>query len=452
MAEFRLKKGYNIPLAGSAKKELDQAPAPSRVALLPGEFRGIKPKLSVKEGDVVQVGSQIFTDKKSMDIRFVSPVSGTVSAINRGERRMLTEIVIENDQKSDTVKIGDWSAEDLTKMNRSEVKNALLKGGLWPFILQRPFSVVANPEEVPRDIFISGFDSAPLAAKIGFLLKDRLADFQNGIDMLAKLTDGQIFLSIPKADSFFKDVKGTEMNVFSGPHPAGNVGVQIHHIKAIKRGEMVWQINAAAVALIGQFFNTGVFPSERIIALAGSSVKNPKYIKTTAGAPLAELIAQENLAAGEIRFISGNVLTGRKTSYRSYLGFYDSLITVLPEGKEKRSLLGYFLPGFKTESYSHTFLSSLVPGKKEYALDTLLKGGPRAFVMSASDYEKVMPMDILPVQLAKSILSEDIEEMEGLGILELDEEDIALCSYICLSKTDFGKILRDGLDLIQKEG
>jgi len=452
MAEIRLKKGYDIPLAGSAKKELENAAAPSKVALLPGEFRGIKPKLNVKEGDVVQVGSTLFSDKQYSDVCFVSPVSGTISAINRGERRKLTEIVVENDQKSDAVKIGDWSKDTLTKMERSEVKQALLGGGLWPFILQRPFSVIANPDEVPRDIFISGFDTAPLAAKFGFLLKDRLADFQLGINMLAKMTDGQVFLSIPKSESFFRDIKGVEMNVFSGPHPAGNVGVQMHHIKALNRGEMVWQINAEAVALIGKFFNTGTFPTERIFALAGSSVKDPKYIKATAGAPLADLIPESNLSDGELRFILGNVLTGRKTNLNSYLGFYDTLITVIPEGKEKRKLLGYFLPGFKTESFSKTFFSSLLPGKKEYALDTLIKGGPRAFVMSASDYEEVVPMDILPVQLTKSILSEDIEEMEGLGILELDEEDVALCSYICLSKTDFGKILRDGLDMIQKEG
>ena len=452
MAEIRLKKGYNIPLAGSAKKELENATEPSKVGLLPGEFRGIKPKLSVKEGDAVQVGSPLFTDKQYADICFVSPVSGTVSAINRGERRKLTEIIVESDKKSDAIKIGDWSKDALSKMDRSDVKQALLKGGLWPFILQRPFSVIANPDETPRDIFISGFDTAPLAAKIGFLLKDRLDDFQLGIDMLAKMTDGQVFLSIPKEDSVFRDIKGVEVNVFSGPHPAGNVGVQIHHIKALKRGELVWQIKADAVAHIGKFFSTGTFPTERIFALAGSTVKDPKYIKTTAGTPLADLIPKSNLSEGELRFISGNVLTGRKTSLNSYLGFYDTLITVLPEGKKSRKLLGYFLPGIKTESFSKTFFSSLVPGKKEYALDTLIKGGPRAFVMSASDYEKVMPMDILPVQLAKSILAEDIDEMEGLGILELDEEDVALCSYMCLSKTDFGKILRDGLDQIQKEG
>lgn len=452
MAEIRLKKGYNIPLAGTAKKELEIAATPAKVALLPYEFRGIKPKLSVKEGDTVQVGSPLFMDKQNPDIRFVSPVSGRVCAINRGERRKLAEIVVENDQKSDALKIGDWPKGALAKMSVSEIKQALLTGGLWPYIQQRPFSVIANPEESPRDIFISGFDTAPLAAKIGFLLKDRLADFQLGIDMLSKLTEGKVFLSIPKADSFFKEVKGAEINVFSGPHPAGNVGVQMHHIKSLNRGEMVWQIDAVAVALIGRFFCTGEFPTERIVALAGSSLREPKYIKTTAAAPLADLIPESNLAEGEVRFISGNVLTGRKTHSNSYLGFYDTLITALPEGEEHRKILGYFRPGFKTESFSKTFFSALMPGKKEYALNTLLKGGPRAFVMSASDYEKVIPMDILPTQLVKSILTEDIEEMEGLGILELDEEDVALCSYICLSKTDFGKILRDGLDLIQKEG
>ncbi len=452
MAEYKLKRGYDIPLAGAAEKTLESAAVPDKVALLPNEFRGIKPRLMVKEGDLVKIGTPLFTDKQNPDIRFVSPVSGRVGAVNRGERRMLMEIIVENDKKGDTEKIGDWSEEAVKKMQRGELIRHLLAGGLWPFIIQRPFGIIANPEERPRDIFISAFDTAPLAAKTGFLLKEKMDDFQRGIDALVKLTEGKVYLSLPKKDSLFAGIQGVEKNVFNGPHPAGNVGVQMHHIKPLNRGEIVWQVRPEAVALIGEFFRTGCFPTERIVAVAGSSLKERKYFKTITGAPFITLIPQENIIDRSIRLISGNVLTGRTTRCGSYIGFYDTLITVIPEGETKRKLLGYFRPGFKTESFSKTFMSALIPTKKEYTLDTRLKGGVRAFVMSPTDYQKVLPMDIMPVQLAKSILAKDIEEMEGLGILELDEEDLALCSYICLSKTDFGKILRDGLNMIQKEG
>ena len=452
MAEYKLKRGYDIPLAGAAEKILETVAAPEKAALLPQEFRGIKPRLIVKEGDLVKIGTPLFTDKVNPDIRFVSPVSGKVEAVNRGERRMLMEIIVTNDKKDESEKIGDWAEDAVEKMQRDELVGHLLAGGLWPFIIQRPFGIIANPQDIPRDIFISAFDTAPLAAKPGFLLKEKMDDFQRGIDALKKLTEGSVYLSLPKADSLFADIQGVEKNVFSGPHPAGNTGVQIHHIKPLNRGEIVWQIKPEAAALIGAFFRTGIFPTERIVATAGSSLKERKYYKVRAGAPLNALIKQDNIIDENIRLISGNVLTGRTTRCGSFIGFYDTLISVIPEGETKRKLLGYFRPGFKTESFSKTFLSSFIPTKKDYALDTRLKGGVRAFVMSATDYQKVLPMDIMPVQLAKSILAEDIEEMEGLGILELDEEDIALCSYICLSKTDFGKILRDGLNMIQKEG
>ena len=452
MAEFKLKRGFNIPLAGTAEKVLQDTAVPDTVAILPQEFRGVKPRLLVKEGDPVKIGSPLFTDKQNPEICFVAPVSGKVTAINRGERRKLMEIVVENDKNEQAEKLEGWSADAVDKMDREALTKALLSGGMWPYIIQRPFSVIASPSETPRDIFISGFDTSPLAAKVGFLVKEKMEAFQSGIQVLQKLTDGKVHLSVPKSDSVFDKVQGVEKHVFSGPHPAGNVGVQIHHINPLKRGEMVWQVKPEAVALIGEFFKLGHFPNQRIVAVAGTSLKEQKYFKTTVGAPLISLIPEENIVDHEVRFIAGNVLAGRTSNYKSYVGMYDSLITVIPEGEKKRKLLGYSLPGFKTLSYSRTFFASLIPGKRTYEQDTLLKGGKRAFVMSSTDYQNVVPMDILPVQLAKSILSEDIVEMEGLGILELEEEDLALCSYICLSKTDFGELLRSGLDLIQKEG
>lgn len=457
MAEFRLKRGYNVPLAGAADKQVTVVDAPDTVALLPHEFRGIKPRLAVKEGDAVKIGTTLFTDKAHSEIAFVAPVSGKVVAINRGERRKLLEIVVENDHKDETERVGNWSAQELENMKREEIVTHLLASGLWAHLIQRPFIQVANPQDMPRDIFISGFSTAPLAAEVGFLLQDEQEYFQLGVQMLSRLTEGAVHLSADgkhnTSPDWFSQIQGVQLHRFSGPHPAGNVGVQIHHIKPLNSGELVWQVKPEAVALMGRFFKTGTFPTERIVALAGTGVTNRRYFKVRAGAAFSSFINDDMLESGALRFISGDVLTGWTTKRDGFVSFYDALISVIPEAKKERKFLGYFRPGFKTPSFSKTFLSSFLrPGKSDYEMDTGLKGGHRAFVMSASDYEKVVPMNILPVPLAKSILAKDIEEMEGLGILELAEEDLALCSYICLSKTDFGQILRDGLDMIQKEG
>jgi len=457
MADFKLKRGYNIPLAGAALKQLTVIDAPDKVALLPDEFRGIKPRLTVKEGDKVKIGTALFTDKTHPEIQFVSSVSGKVVAINRGERRRLQEIVVENDSSGESETIGSWSPGELEKMDRAAVIQNLLASGLWPHLIQRPFIEVASPDDVPRDIFISGFNSGPLAADVGFLLREEQETFQLGLNMLSRLTDGAIHLSMDSKNNgspqWFNQLSGIQLHRFSGPHPAGNVGVQIHHIKALKLGEKVWQIKPEAVALIGRFFSSGVYPTERIIAVAGSAIKERSYFKVTSGSSYTHFIKTEAVDQGAVRYISGDVLTGRSTNANGFVSYYDALISIIPEAKKKRRLLGYFRPGLDTPSFSKTFLSSfLKPGKMDYELDTGLKGGLRAFVMSATEYEKVLPMNILPVPLMKSILAQDVEEMEALGILELSEEDLALCSYICLSKTDFGEILQAGLDLIQKEG
>ena len=456
MAEFKFKKGYDIPIVGEPEEKMQQVPAPKKVAVLPQEFRGIKPKLLVREGDAVKRGTPVIADKQKMEIVLVAPVSGVVTEINRGERRMLLEVVIESDGKDEPEVKGPWSAEAIAKMSREEVVSALLGSGLWPYIIQRPFLKIADPEDVPRDIFISGMTTAPLGADPNFMLQGEEEFFQTGLDVLRKLTDGKIYLSLDgngrKIAPAFEQAQGVEKNTFSGPHPAGNVGVHIHHIKPVRLGEKVWQIQPYAVALIGRFFKEGSYPNQRVVAVVGSSLKERSYFKAVTGTPISVLIPESNIVDPEVRFISGDVLTGRKTALRSCLSYYDHQITVIPEGKKERKLLGYFRPGLNQVSISRTFLSRWLYGnRKKFVMDTLANGAPRAFVMSDSDYEKVMPMDILPVPLAKSILAGDIEEMEGLGILELAEEDVALCSYICLSKTDFGNLLRQGLDLIERE-
>ncbi len=456
MAEFRLKKGFDLRIAGKPEEVLAETPAPQRIALKPHEFLGIKAKIDVKAGDAVKRGTPLFHCKVNHDIKFVSPISGTVKDIVRGERRMVLCVVVENDNKNETEPAGSWTADDAAKMDREQLIANMLKGGVWPYIIQRPFGKIAKPADMPRDIFISGMNTAPLAADPNFLLQGEEENFQFGLDVLKKLTDGKVYLSLDgngkKTAPAFEKASGVEKNTFKGKHPAGNVGVHIHHIKPLGRGELVWQVDAFGVANIGKFFKTGVFPAERIIAAAGSSLKERKYFKTILGAPIADIIPAENIIDKDYRVIIGNVLTGRKTYTEGFVSFYRNTITVIPEGKKARKLLGYFRPGFGVTSFSKTFASSFLSSKsKEYEIDTLINGGKRAFVMSASDYEQVVPMDILPVPLMKAIMVEDIEEMEGLGILELIEEDVALCSYMDLSKHDFGKILRDGLYVIERE-
>ena len=456
MAEFHLKKGYDLKIAGKADERLEELPAPKKAAIMPPEFTGLKPKLIVKIGDEVKQGTPLFVDKGNEACKFVAPLSGKVTEINRGERRKLLSVVVESDGKNEVAPVGAWSVDQVSKMERAEISAHLQDSGLWPYLISRPFGKIADPNHPPRDIFISAMDTAPLAADPNFLLEGEEENFQSGLDVLQKLTDGKVYLSVDgnraKIAPAFERATGVEKNTFYGKHPAGNVGVQIHHIKALGRGEHVWQVAPYAVALIGQFFKTGLYPAQRVVAVAGSSLKDRKYFKTIVGAPLATLIPEHNIMDDEVRFITGNPLTGNLSNAAGYVSFYQPSISVIPEGKKERKLLGYFLPGFKTMSMSRTFMSRWLPARKEgYAVDTLANGASRAFVMSASDYQRVMPMDILPVQLMKSIMAQDIAEMEGLGILELLEEDVALCSYMDLSKTDFGDLLRQGLDLMEKE-
>jgi len=427
--------------------------SPNKVALQPHEFRGLKVKLEVEVGTVLKKGTPLFHSKDNEDIKFVSPMSGKVIEINRGERRRLEEVVVENDKKNDSVTFNAITEKDLPATKKESIIKSMLQGGMWPVIRQRPFSKIANAQDEPRDIFISGMDTSPLAADVNFILQGLETEFQHGLDILKKLTNGAVYLSVngnSESCPALKNASGVEKNSFSGVHPAGNVGVQIHHIKPIKHKDIVWVVQPYDVAMIGKFFLTGSFPAERIVAVAGQALNETVYFKTILGAAISELIPASNVNHPEVRYITGNILTGRKILSKGYAGFYDSLISVIPEGSKDRRLIGWYRPGFNLRSHSRSFLSTWV-NRTENNVDTLLNGGDRAFVMSG-DYEKVLPMDIYPVFLIKSILADDITEMEGLGILELDEEDVALCSYICPSKYDFGGIVRQGLDLIEKEG
>jgi Na+-transporting NADH:ubiquinone oxidoreductase subunit A len=444
---FKLKRGLDIRLKGAAEATIANASAPATVALKPTDFFGLTPKLSVKVDAQVKAGDALFFDKYNPEIFFTSPVSGTVKAINRGERRRILEVVVEADGKNE---FASFAKADPAKLSKEEIVGQLLNSGLWPFIKQRPYGTLAKPSDQPKNIFISGFDSSPLAPDYEFIFKNDISSIQTGINALTKLTEGNVYLGLPGnvSNSIFSNLKNVETNTFAGPHPAGNVGIQIHKVAPINKGEVVWTISIQALVYIGRLFETGQVDLTKTIALSGSEVKAPQYYTTIHGVEIASVLNGKTKQETPERIISGNVLTGTKVDADSYLGFFDQQITVIPEG-EHYEFMGWAAPGFDKYSASKTFFSSLFP-KKEYVLDANMNGAERAFVVSGQ-YEKFLPMDILPVYLLKAILANDIDKMEQLGIYEVIEEDLALCEYACTSKINVQDILRKGIDTMVKE-
>lgn len=444
---IKIRRGLDIKLKGRADKIFTKAPRSRTYAVKPVDFHALTPKIVAKPCEEVKAGSVIFYDKYRPEIKYTSPVSGIVKTIERGERRRIVSVVIEADGKdtAETFRKGDPAA-----MSREEVVENLLESGLWPVIMQRPYGVVAFPSDVPKAIFISGFDTAPLAPDYDFIMKDMEKEFQAGIDVLRSLTDGKVHLGLDArypAAKAYTGAKNVERHYFSGPHPAGNVGIQIHKIAPINKGEKVWTVKPQDVVTIGRLFMTGQYDPSMIVSLSGSEVKKPLYYKLIRGAEVSS-ITQDNILGDNVRIISGNVLTGKKISEDGHIGFSDAQVTVIPEG-DYYEMFGWMMPGLKKFSVSRTFLSWLMPGK-EYRLDTNLHGGERAFVMTG-EYEKVLPMDIYPVALLKAIIVEDIDKMEQLGIYEVIEEDLALCEFVCTSKTPVQSILRGGLKMLRKE-
>lgn len=445
---IKIKKGLDIKLVGAAEKEIAKIPRSKFYAVKPTDFPGLTPKVTAKPGMEVKAGTPLFYDKYNPEIVFTSPVSGKLSTVNRGERRRILEFVIETNDKNEYEAFKKGKPEDLSK---EEIKENILKSGCWPFIRQRPFAVIANKDETPRDIFITSFDSAPLAANLDFIVKDDFGSFQTGVNALSKLTDGKVYLGIKAGElsTPFTNTANVEKVEFSGPHPAGNVGVQINKIKPVNKGEIVWTLSAADVIIIGKLFETGKFDASRTFALAGSEVKNPKYYKALIGTPVSDII-KDNLKTtdGDIRIISGNVLTGEKVTERNYLGFYDNVITVIPEGN-KGEFLGWGMPGFGKFSVSKTFFSWL-NSKKERVINTKLHGAERPYIVTG-EMEKVFPMNIFPMQLLKAVHIKDLDLMEELGIYEVAEEDFALCEVINTSKIEIQKNLREGFEFAIKE-
>ena len=444
---IRIKKGLDIQLKGKADKIYMRADRASSYAVKPTDFHGIRPKLLVKPGDKVKVGTALFFDKYEPEVKFTSPVAGKVSTINRGERRRILEVVIEPDSKDS---YEEFKVSEPGKMKRDQIIHVLKESGIWPSIKQRPYGLIADSSSAPKSIFISGFDSSPLAPDIDFIVKDFQEEFQKGVDVIGHLTDGKVHLTTNAdypACKTYSEARGVVHHKIQGPHPAGNPGIQIHHIDPVLKGQYVWYVGPMDVIRIGKLFLDGKVDNSSIVALTGSEVKKPVYYKMLRGAGV-ESILKGNCKEGNNRIISGNPLTGEALSKVGHIGYYDHQVTVIPEG-DHYEFFGWAAPGFNKFSMSRTFFSWLQPNR-EYRLDTNFNGGHRAFVMTG-EYEKVLPMDIFPVQLLKSILVEDIDMMEKLGIFEVAEEDLALCEFVCTSKTEVQQILRQGLDLMKKE-
>ncbi len=447
---IKIKQGLDINLKGKAERASVDLTSIKRYAVKPTDFRNITPKVLAKENSEVKAGTALFFDKYNPEVMFTSPVSGKIVAINRGEKRKILEFVIETDGSGKNA-YENFTKGEAKELSREQIKENMLKSGCWTSIKQRPFGVIPKPEQTPRDIFITTFDSSPLAPEYDFMVRDEFETFQSGVDILRKLTDGKVYVGVQAAgmSNPFKNTANVEIYEFGGPHPAGNVGVQINKIKPINKGEVVWTLRVPDVLIIGRLFKKGVYDAAKLIALTGSGVKAPKYYKIFAGANIGELL-KDKLEKSEqtLRIISGNVLTGEKTEETSGIGYYDCSVTVIPEGNNSE-FLGWGTLGQGKFSVSRTFGHWLNP-KKEINITTKLHGGHRPFI-ATGEMEKVFPFNIYPMQLIKAVIIRDIELMEELGIYEVIEEDFALCEVINSSKIEIQRELSEGFDYMMKE-
>lgn len=444
---IKLRKGLDINLKGKAAEKYVTVKESGFYALVPDDFQGITPKVVVKEQESVKAGSPLFVDKNCPELKFVSPVSGTVVRVERGARRKVMSIVVEASATQDSV---DFGRKDVAALDAASIKAAILESGLFAFVRQRPYDVIASPQDTPKAIFVSAFDSNPLAPNFEFVLKGEEQNFQAGLDALAKLAKTYLNIHISQKAEALKSAKNVVVTAFEGPNPAGNVGVQINHISPISKGEIVWTIDPQAVIFIGRLFNTGKVDLTRSVAVTGSEVKEPAYCKLKVGAMLAPIFAETvNQGERHLRYISGNVLTGKQVLSDGFLGAFHSQLTVIPEGDDKHEMFGWIMPRLNEYSVSRSYFSWLM-GKKAYAPDARLKGGERHMIMSG-EYDKVFPMDILPEFLVKAIIAGDIDRMEALGIYEVAPEDFAVCEFVCSSKMELQRIVREGLDTLRAE-
>jgi len=457
MAKIRIKKGLDLPISGSPKQEISEGKQVSTVAVLGPDYVGLKPTMSVQVGDVVKEGQLLFTDKKTPGVQYTSPGSGKVAAVNRGEKRAFLSVVIEIDGESDGSSDGNnaeqfkrWDVKQLDGLTPEQVKENLVMSGLWTALRARPFSKVPPPESMPHSIFVTAMDSNPLSARADLIIAERVDDFTNGLKVLVQLSPRGVFLcKAPQTQIPGSELPGVETNEFVGPHPAGLPGTHIHFLDPAGRNKSVWYINYQDVMAIGSLFASGRLDQRRVVSLAGPAVSEPRLIRTRIGANLAELVDGE-LSKGKNRLVSGSLLSGH-TAYGplAFLGRYSLQISALPEGG-RRELFGWYMPWFDKFSIKNVVASKLLPGKK-FPMNTSAYGNKRAIVPIGS-YERVMPLDILPTFLLKALATDDVEQAEALGCLELDEEDLALCTFVCPGKGDYGPMLRRNLTTIEKEG
>ncbi|GHU95251.1 Na(+)-translocating NADH-quinone reductase subunit A [Bacteroidia bacterium] len=438
---IRLSKGLDVVLQGKAENVFSKCDAPLAYAVQSTDFQGVVPQLLVQQGDAVKAGTALFCDGLYPQIRFTSPVSGVVASIENPLNQV--KIIISPDEQNE---FETFAVPPIEQIDRPQIVSTMLQSGAWAFLVQRPFGVIAAPDAVPNNIFISGFDTAPLAADADFLVNGEGDAFQAGINVLRQLTKGKVYLSLCAdypANKVLERARGVEIVRFKGKHPAGNVGVQIHHIAPISKGDVVWTIAPQHVIALGKLFTQGIYDVSKVIALVGSEVKKPRYYRMMAGASLSVLASLLQPSATPQRIISGHVLTGANAGLDGYLGFYHNEITVIPEGNAPK-FLGWLLPGVRKFSHSRICFSWWMP-RKQYKLNTLTNGSTRPLVMSG-EYERVLPMDILPTYLLKAIMEHHIERAEQLGIYEVIEEDLALCEFVCTSKINVQAILRQGID------
>ncbi|MBO0342862.1 Na(+)-translocating NADH-quinone reductase subunit A [Flagellimonas profundi] len=445
--DIRIRKGLNINLVGAAEQTISKAVTSNVYALNLDDFHGITPKMLIKQGEEVKAGEALFYNKNNEAMHFVSPVSGELVEIVRGARRKILTLKILADKEQD---YAINKVPDLDTADGEAIKSYLLQCGGWPFIKQRPYDVIADPNATPKAIFISGYATAPLAADPDFILKDKEQEIQAAVIALGKMTPGKIHVTIEKSSmSPLRDLKGVELHRISGPHPAGLVGTQINKIDPVNKGEVVWTLSPQDLVMLGELLLTGKFNAERIVALAGSVIKDPKYYKTKIGAEISTFLYASGVKVDRFRLINGDVLTGTKTNTEGHLGFYNNTVTAIPEGDDYE-FFGWNKPVFNKISTTRALTFSWLQPKKKYDLDTNTNGEHRAFVVTGQ-YEEVFPMDIYPLQLLKACMVKDLDEMEQLGLYEVAPEDFSLTEFICISKQPHQQIIREGLDLLQKE-
>ena len=443
----KLRKGLDIRLKGTAAKQKTQiSPAYEEVALMPQDFVGVTPKPVVREGDVVKAGDTLFVNKASQEVGFSSPVSGTVAAIVRGERRKVLRIVVKADKET---LYTDYGQKDPAKLTGEEVKTSLLQAGLFGYINQLPYAVSTTPDTTPKAIFVSALRDMPLAADFEMELLGNEETFQAGLTALSKVAKTYLGIGARQTSLALTQAKDVEIYVFDGPCPAGNVGVQVNHIDPVNKGEVVWTVDPSAVIFFGRLFLTGKVDLRKVIAIAGSEMASPAYVETIVGAPLKDILRGQLDNRPHVRLINGNPLTGRKSSLDDYLGAHTSELTAIPEGDDVDEMLGWIMPRTRQFSTSRSYFSWLM-GKKEYDLDARVKGGERHMIMSG-EYDKVLPMDIYGEYLIKAIITGDIDKQEALGIYEVSPEDFALAEFVDSSKLELQKLVREGLDILRKE-